>query len=162
MQILRWPDTRLSTPCTPVADPSALKALTHDMLQTMYEAPGRGLAAPQIGLTQRLFVMDPTWKDSAPTPYVCINPEITSRSDAIVTGQEACLSIPGVAADVPRHAEIILRWQGLDGVWQKERLTGFAAICAQHEYDHLDGIVIFDRVDDSARTALLADYGVLA
>ena len=75
-----------------------------------------------------------------------------------VAGAEACLSIPGVAAEVERAAEITLRYQGLDGAWREERLGGFAAICAQHEYDHLDGRVIFDRVSSERRRALETAY----
>ena len=98
MPILRWPDVGLATVCEPVEDPSAVKALAEDMLETMYAAPGRGLAAPQVGVLARMFVMDVTWKDGVATPVVCINPEIVATSDARASGEEACLSIPGVSA----------------------------------------------------------------
>ena len=158
LPILRWPDARLAQVCAPVAKPAALGSVVRDMFETMYDAPGRGLAAPQIGLLQRFFVMDPTWKEGEKTPYVCINPEIVSMSKEKVAGEEACLSIPGVVAEVERASEITLRYQGLDGAWREERLGGFAAICAQHEYDHLDGRVIFDRVSSERRRALETAY----
>ncbi|SHI48199.1 peptide deformylase [Shimia gijangensis] len=160
LPILHWPDTRLATVCERVDRPSAISQLAEKMLRTMYDAKGRGLAAPQVGVLARLFVMDPTWKDSAESPYVCINPQITDRSEELVTGEEACLSIPGISADVTRHAEITLWWQDVDSVWVEERLTGFAAVCAQHELDHLDGVVIFDRVNNEMRTRLEQDYKV--
>ena len=156
LPILLWPDPRLSKVCAPVSgDVSDLAA---DMLETMYAAPGRGLAAPQIGVLQRLFVMDVGWKDGDRDPRVYINPEIVARSETVVTGPEGCLSIPGVTADVTRSEWIILRWTDETGAVREERLDGFAAICAQHEYDHLDGIVTFDRVSSEARRALEADY----
>ncbi|WP_430450051.1 peptide deformylase [Rhodophyticola sp.] len=154
--ILRWPDPRLSETCTPVA--GDIRELSADMLDTMYAARGRGLAAPQIGVLQRLFVMDVGWKEGSPTPLICVNPEILDRSERQVSGPEGCLSIPGITAQVARAEWIVLRWTDPAGMGQEARLDGFAAICAQHEYDHLDGIVTFDRVEPAARAALEADY----
>lgn len=158
LPILLWPDTRLATVCERVDRPSGISQLAEKMLRTMYEAKGRGLAAPQVGVLARMFVMDPSWKEAAESPYVCINPMITDRSETMVTGEEACLSIPGISAEVMRHEEITLWWQDVDSVWIEERLTGFAAICAQHELDHLDGVVIFDRVAEDKRVALENEY----
>lgn len=155
LPILRWPDPRLEERCVPVAAPVGgdIAALAADMLDTMYEAPGRGLAAPQVGVLQRLFVMDVTWKEGTRSPVVCINPAITWRSPARVAGPEGCLSIPGVTARVSRAQEIRLRWTDLDGTGREELLTGFAAVCAQHEYDHLDGILTLDRISPAERAA---------
>jgi peptide deformylase len=151
LPILRWPDARLEERCAPVTgDVSALAA---DMLETMYAAPGRGLAAPQVGQLLRLFVMDVTWKEGARNPVVCINPAILWRSPLRVKGPEGCLSMPGVTAEVTRAQEIRLRYTGLDGVEREDHLTSFAAICAQHEYDHLDGILTLDRISPAERTA---------
>lgn len=159
LPIVHWPDRRLSTVCAPIPEVDmALGTLAADMLDTMYAAPGRGLAAPQVGVLKRLFVMDVTWKEGPRSPVVCINPEIIWRSDETAPGPEGCLSIPGVTAEVTRAREIRLRWTGLDEVVREEHLTGFAAICAQHEYDHLDGIVTFDRLDPAAREAAEAVY----
>nr|WP_239113345.1 peptide deformylase [Shimia biformata] len=160
--ILTWPDPRLSEPCAKVTDFAGMEALGRGMLEIMYAAPGRGLAGPQIGVMQRIFVMDVTWKEGAKTPFICINPRIVAASDNKVIGEEACLSIPGVAADVARHDWIQMRWNLPNGDEVTERLEGFAAICAQHEMDHLDGVVIFDRLDAATRDEKLAEYERLA
>jgi peptide deformylase len=158
LPILHWPDPCLSTPCTPASQTDAVRKLAADMLETMYAAPGRGLAAPQVGLPIRLFVMDVTWKEGTPAPRICLNPEILWRSDTTATGIEGCLSIPGITTDITRATDIRLRWTDLDGTTQDETLSGFAAICAQHEYDHLDGIVTFDRLSPAARATALHAY----
>jgi peptide deformylase len=128
------------------------------MLETMYAAPGRGLAGPQVGVLKRLFVMDVAWKEGTPDPMVFLDPDIVWRSDERRTGAEGCLSIPGITAEVERAAEIEVMWRDLDGVRHARRFDGFAAICIQHETDHLDGLVTLDRVSPEARTALEAAY----
>ena len=158
LPILTWPDPRLSKTCDPVEDVSALGGLIDDMFETMYAAPGRGLAAPQVGVLARLFVMDPTWKEGEKTPFVCINPVVTRSSDVTHTGQEACLSIPNVSADVTRPMDITLSYTDSDGVRHEDHLTGFSATCAQHELDHLDGLVIFDRLSAEDRENLEMTY----
>jgi peptide deformylase len=158
LEIRRWPDPILSRVCEPVRDPNSVRSLADDMLQTMYAAPGRGLAAPQVGHPLRLFVMDVAWKDGPPQPFICVNPEIVETAPDRVIGSEGCLSIPGVTAEVPRAPWITMRWTTPDGANHEQRLEGAAAICAQHEYDHLDGIVTFDRVNPEARRALEAEY----
>lgn len=160
LPILRWPDARLSTPCIPAVLSDDLRALAADMLETMYEAPGRGLAAPQVGAMVRMVVMDVGWKGGAPKPVVMINPEVVWMSDARLAGPEGCLSIPGPTTIVERAAEVRVRWTGLDGAARDEVLTGFAAICAQHEIDHLDGILTLDRIGPEARA--VAEAEVLA
>jgi peptide deformylase len=158
LPILRWPDPALTTPCAPVVLSDDVARLAADLLDTMYAAPGRGLAAPQVGALLRLFVMDCTWKDGIRAPRVIVNPDILWRSDTLATGPEGCLSIPGITTQIPRATAIRLRWTTLDGQTVDEHLTGFAAICAQHEYDHLDGLVTLDRLDPSARARALAEY----
>ena len=140
--ILRWPDPRLSQPCGPAVPGPELDALIRDMFETMYDAPGRGLAGPQVGAMLRVFVMDAGWKDGEMTPRACINPRILWMSEETAVGPEGCLSIPGVTA-------------------QEVDLHGAEAIVAQHEYDHLDGLVHFDRLEPETRAALMADYGAL-
>lgn len=155
LPILTWPDQRLSVPCTPVGDDDVAQ-LTADMLDTMYAAPGRGLAAPQVGVLKRVFVMDTTWKHGTPTPRVIIDPRILSRSEETAVGAESCLSIPGVSADIVRAISIRLAWRDVQGNDHDEILTGFAAICAQHEIDHLDGIITLDRLAPDQRQSALA------
>ena len=156
--IVAWPDPVLSTPASPVIGVSDVADLAQDMLDTMYGAPGRGLAAPQVGVLQRVFVMDTTWKDGTRAPLICINPEIKDRSDRHVSGPEGCLSIPGVSLTVERSEWVDLEWSDLQGVRHCRRFDGFDAICIQHEYDHLDGIVTFDRVSAVARAEAEKTY----
>jgi peptide deformylase len=157
LPILRWPDPRLSLPCAPAVLSGDLRALAADMLETMYAAPGRGLAAPQVGHLVRLFVMDTGWKEGRPDPRVLVNPEILWLSEARAAGPEGCLSIPGPTTVVERAEAVRLRWTGLDGAVQEEEMTGFAAVCAQHEYDHLDGLLTLDRLTPEARARAEAE-----
>jgi len=158
-RVLRWPDSRLTQVAKPACvDPQTL-TLARDMLATMYDAKGRGLAAPQIGVLTRVFVMDAAWKTGDPVPEVFINPEILWRSPQVALGPEGCLSIPGVTADVMRHSALVLQWQMEDGSTQAQKLTGFRAICAQHEIDHLNGVVTLDHLAPDARAAALAVLG---
>jgi peptide deformylase len=155
-RVLRWPDERLTQVAQPACVDGQTLALAVDMLETMYDAGGRGLAAPQIGVMARVFVMDAAWKSGDPVPEVFINPEILWRSPHMALGAEGCLSIPGVTADVMRHSELILQWQMTDGSTQAQKLTGFRAICAQHEIDHLNGVVTLDHLSPDARAAAIA------
>ena len=157
LPILRWPDPRLSTACAPAVLSDGLRALAADMLETMYAAPGRGLAAPQVGALVRLFVMDVGWREGTPTPVVAVNPEILWSSDTRLVGPEGCLSIPGPTALVERADTVRLRWTGLDGQVHEELLAGMAAICAQHEHDHLDGVLVLDRLSPEARAQAEAE-----
>ena len=157
LPILRWPDPLLSQPCAPAVLSDDLRSLAADMLETMYAAPGRGLAAPQVGRLVRLFVMDTTWKEGARAPVVCVNPEVLWLSDTRAVGPEGCLSIPGPTTMVERAEAVRMRWTDLDGAAQEAELTGFAAICAQHEYDHLDGVLTLDRLSPEARARATAE-----
>lgn len=121
-----------------------LAALAADLLATMYDAGGRGLAAPQIGVLRRIFVMDAGWKDGRPAPQVLLDPEIVARSDRVEAGIELCLSIPGQPVEVIRPWEVVIAWYDLDGRYQRRALDGPAARIAQHEADHLDGRLILD------------------
>ncbi|MEP5154055.1 peptide deformylase [Planktotalea sp.] len=162
LPVVAWPDPRLSRKCDPVGNLNdEIRQLSQDMLDTMYRANGRGLAAPQIGVLKRIFVMDATWKTGAKTPLVCIDPEFTVLGDAQSTNEEACLSIIGVSADVTRAQQIELNFTALDGSRETMLLDGFEAICAQHEIDHLNGRVIFDHLDEATRVKLEADYEAL-
>ncbi|AUH32897.1 peptide deformylase [Paracoccus tegillarcae] len=146
--ILIHPDPRLKKVTAPVARVTPeIEALAADMLATMYEAPGIGLAAPQVGVLQRIFVMDATREPEAePTPMVLINPEIEWTSEEVNSYDEGCLSIPDQYADVTRPAEVRMRWLGLDGKTHSQEFDGLWATCAQHELDHLNGILFIDHL----------------
>jgi peptide deformylase len=129
---------------SPVAEVSAeVKTLTDNMYETMYEAEGIGLAAPQVGVLQQVLVMDVTPQDPASTPMVLINPEILEY-DGRITGEEGCLSIPGVSGDVKRAEDVCIKALDRDGQTVELTLSGIAARVAQHEIDHLDGILVTD------------------
>lgn len=144
--ILIHPDPRLKKLCEPVGAITVdIGSLAEDMLQTMYEAPGVGLAAPQVGVTKRLLVMD-CIKDPevAPRPMVLINPRITWLSEDLSTYEEGCLSIPDQYAEIERPAEVRVEWTDLDGKMREEQFAGLWATCVQHEIDHLDGKLFID------------------
>jgi len=144
-----YPDPHLTRPCRQVAavDPQ-VRALATEMADVMYAAQGRGLAAPQLGraeVSMRLFVMDAGWKETGRrAPGAFLNPEIVWASDDSVVREEACLSIPDQPRRIARPARIRLRWIGLDGMAHETLLDGVEATIAQHERDHLDGILILD------------------
>ena len=146
MPILIHPDPRLKKLCAPVSDVTGgMRALASDMLETMYHAPGIGLAAPQVGVLSRLIVMDCVKEEGAPAqPMVMFNPEVTASSEAVNTYEEGCLSIPDQFADVTRPAEVEVRWIDMDGKAQASGMDGLWATCVQHEIDHLDGKLFID------------------
>ncbi len=144
--ILLHPDPRLRKACEPVAAASAeIGRLAEDMLATMYDAPGIGLAAPQVGVMKRLLVMDCV-KDpaQAPRPMVMLNPVLQWASEDRSTYDEGCLSIPEHYAEVSRPARVRVSWTGLDGRAAEEEFEGLWATCVQHEMDHLDGRLFID------------------
>lgn len=157
LPIVRWPDDRLSTACADVGD-ADIRDLAADMLETMYAAPGRGLAGPQVGDLRRLFVMDVTWKEGARTPMVFVDPVITAKGEDVVSMDEGCLSIPDLMVPVVRPSEISVSWRDENGVMQSGDFDGFAARCIQHEMDHLDGVVTLDHLDADTRATLLEGY----
>ncbi|MFC6639454.1 peptide deformylase [Sulfitobacter sp. JBTF-M27] len=159
LPILKWPDPRLAEICAPIQEITPeIKTLASDMLETMYDAPGRGLAGPQVGVLQRIFVMDAGWKEGRPDPIVCINPMLQEVSEERATNSEGCLSIPGVSAQISRPALVQMVWTGLNGGRYVQSFDGFAAACVQHELDHLDGVVTFDHLKESDRLALIAEF----
>ncbi len=145
LKILQHPDPVLRAKCTPVElFDDALMDLAEDMITTMYDAPGRGLAAPQVGHPVRLFVMDTTWKQGDPSPRAFVNPQIIVVSDETAWDEEGCLSLIGQSCKVCRPVEVTLRYQDLWGEPHLDVFDGFAARCVQHERDHLDGILCID------------------
>ncbi|WP_371707701.1 peptide deformylase [Oceanicola sp. D3] len=150
LPIVQWPDDRLKAICAPVGDED-MAALAADMLETMYAAPGRGLAGPQVGVLRRIFVMDAGWKTGEATPRVCLDPVITPLGEEMATMEEGCLSIPGRPVQVTRPARIRLDYRDLDGDAQSVELEGAEAAIAQHEADHLDGRLIIDGLEGEAQ-----------
>ena len=144
--ILIHPDPRLKKVADPVHDiGDDLRRLADDMLETMYFAPGIGLAAPQVGVGKRLLVMDCVKEEGAPPrPMVLINPQVTWTSDEKNVYEEGCLSIPEQFADVTRPKLVQVRWIDMDGNEQTEEMDGLWATCVQHEIDHLDGKLFID------------------
>ncbi len=151
--ILIHPDPRLKKLCAPVGRITPeIETLAADMLATMYDAPGVGLAAPQLGILSRLFVIDCTKDpDADRQPLVMVDPEIVSTSDALNSYEEGCLSIPEQYAEVTRPAEVRMRWTGLDGRRQERDFDGLWATCAQHELDHLNGRLFIDHISPMKR-----------
>ncbi|SDZ55441.1 peptide deformylase [Jannaschia faecimaris] len=138
--IVMYPDPILAAACALVTGDAA--ALSRDMLDTMYAANGRGLAASQVAVTERMFVMDCGWKTGVPDPRVFVNPEITQRQGRQVN-IEGCLSIPDTPRRIERPARVRLAFDGPTGR-RSEDFSGFAAACVCHEMDHLNGVLILD------------------
>lgn len=146
--VVQFPDPRLklvSKPITQITD--EIRELAADMIEVMYDEPGIGLAAPQVGVSVRLFVIDTEWSDEeiGCHPLVVINPEISER-EGRTTWDEGCLSVPDYSAVVERDAKITLRGLDLEGQPIVEHAEGLRAVCIQHEVDHLDGILFIDRI----------------
>jgi len=144
--ILLHPDPRLKKVAKPVDDlTDELRALADDMLQTMYEAPGIGLAAPQVGNLNRLIVLDCVKEEGEkPRPLIMFNPLIKASSDEQNTYEEGCLSLPDLYADVTRPKVVDVEWIDRDGKLQTETFDGLWATCVQHEIDHLNGKLFID------------------
>ncbi len=144
--ILIHPDPRLKKVCAPVADISdELRQLADDMLETMYDAPGVGLAAPQIGVLDRVIVLDCVKEEGeAARPLQMFNPRIIASSDESNVYEEGCLSIPEQYAEVTRPKVVDVEWIDRDGNLKTESFDGLWATCVQHEIDHLEGKLFID------------------
>lgn len=144
--ILRYPDKRLRNKAEPVTVvDDAIRALCDDMAETMYAAPGVGLAAPQIGVAKRIFVIDVAAEGEPSELRTFINPEFVKREGETVW-EEGCLSFPGIHEEIERAARVTVRALGLDGQPFELTAEGLLAIALQHEYDHLEGTLMVDRV----------------
>lgn len=119
------------------------KTLAQELLTFMRENNGIGLAAPQVGISKRMFVMEVSNRER-----ICINPEIVEASDVLTEFEEGCLSFPGDQCTIKRPDTIIVRYQDAEGIWIEDNLVGLEARCFQHELDHLDGITMHDKVKD--------------
>ena len=175
-EILEVPDSRLKTVSEPVTEfNDELRVLVEDMFETMYDAPGIGLAAIQVGVPLRVLVIDLQPDDPDAEPEVCtehgghahthqptkkeprvfINPEILDPAEELMTYQEGCLSVPEIFADVDRPATCRVRYQDLDGTVHEEAMDGLMATCIQHEMDHLEGILFIDHLSRLKRNMAL-------
>lgn len=152
LKILEFPDPRLRTKATPVAAvDDDLRALIDDMFETMYAAPGIGLAATQVDVHQRLLVTDVSVdKDD---PHVLINPEIIEK-DGVIATDEGCLSVPGYYEEVERAEHIKVRFLDREGAEQELEAHGLLAVCIQHEIDHLDGKLFVDYLSEAKRSRI--------
>ncbi len=161
LRILETPDALLRQKSTPVdAVDDAVRTLIADMFETMYDAPGIGLAAIQVGVPKRLLVMDlqePAEDGGEPVrdPRVFINPEILTSSADEVPYNEGCLSVPDQYAEVNRPDRIRARWLDEHGARHEEELDGLLAVCLQHEMDHLEGVLFIDRLSRLKREMIL-------
>ncbi len=174
-EILEIPDPRLKQVSKRVEQFDAdLRTLVEDMFETMYDAPGIGLAAVQIGVPLRVLVIDLQEREgdtddadcgddecghdhrpAVRNPRVFINPEILDPSEDLSVYNEGCLSVPDIFAEVERPAQILARWQDIDGAVHEEEMEGLMATCLQHEMDHLEGILFVDRLSRLKRNMAL-------
>ena len=156
LPIITAPDPRLKIKAKPVASVDAkVRRLMDDMLETMYRAIGIGLAAPQVGVAQRVLVVDVAREGEAPQPMRIANPEILWRSDELMTASEGCLSLPEHYADVERPAAIRLRYLDHENEIRELEAKGLLATCIQHEMDHLDGVLFVDHISTLKRGIIL-------
>jgi peptide deformylase len=158
--IVKLPDPILKTLSDPVeAVDDAVRALFDDMLATMYDAPGIGLAAVQIGIPRRLVVVDAVKEEDAPRNPICFaNPEIVWVSEEVAEYEEGCLSIPEVYDNVTRPAEVRVRYLDRQGREQEMHCTGLLATCIQHEIDHLDGVLFIDHLSRLKRDRVIRKF----
>jgi len=156
LDIIIAPDARLKLKCAPVARVDAsIRKFMDDMLETMYAAPGIGLAAPQVGIARRIIVVDAVAKGEPPRPYRMANPEITWASDEDTLYNEGCLSLPEHYADVVRPKSVRVRYLDHENEIRELEADGLLATCVQHEMDHLDGVLFVDRISALKRNMIL-------
>ena len=157
--ILILPDKRLRQLSKPVAKlDSAARKLIDDMFETMYAAPGIGLAAIQVGEPKRIVVMDLAKKDEEKQPQVFVNPEVVKASDDKNVHEDGCLSIPEYYEEVERPARVTVSYLDIDGKKREVEATGLLATCLQHEIDHLNGVLFIDHLSKLKRDRVIKKY----
>ena len=156
LPILIAPDPALKTRARRIneQDSAQVRELVPRLLDTMYRAPGIGLAAPQVGVGLRLAVVD-LMSDEKRSPIVLVNPEVIAASDELATREEGCLSLPGQYADITRPARVKVRYLDQTGAKQEIEADGLLAACLQHEIDHLDGVLFVDHLSNLKRNIIL-------
>jgi peptide deformylase len=159
LSIIELPDPRLKLVSEPVAHVDAsVRKLMDDMMETMYDAPGIGLAAIQVAVAKRVLVLDVAREDGEPQPLCIANPEIVWASEELNTYQEGCLSIPDYYGDVERPKQVRVRYLDRDGKLQEMNADGLLATCVQHEIDHLNGVLFIDHLSRLKRERVLKKY----
>ena len=162
-EILILPDKRLRQVAEPVKKIDAgIRKLIDDMFETMYEAPGIGLAATQVGVKKRVFTIDLAKKEEPKNPQVFINPQIVWFSDEKSTHEEGCLSIPEFYSEVERPAQVKVKYLDLEGEPREVEANGLLATCLQHEIDHLNGILFIDHISKLKRDRVIKKFGKAA
>jgi peptide deformylase len=162
-EILILPDKRLRKVSEPVKKIDAgIRKLVDDMLETMYDAPGIGLAAIQIGTSKRVVTMDLAKKEEPKNPQVFINPEIVWSSDEKAIYEEGCLSIPEIYSDVERPAQVKVKYLDLEGELHEIEANGLLSTCLQHEVDHLNGILFIDHLSRLKRERIIKKFTKVA
>jgi peptide deformylase len=157
--ILILPDPRLRLVSEPVKSiDGEVQKLVDDMFETMYDAPGVGLAAIQVGVPKRVITADLAKKDEPRSPQVFINPEVVSRSEELSTYEEGCLSIPEIHEDVERPAQVRVRYLDRDGKPHEVDAEGLLATCLQHEIDHLNGVLFIDHLSKLKRDRIVKKF----
>jgi peptide deformylase len=157
--IIILPDKRLRTVSKPVDKITPeIRTLVEDMFETMYDAPGIGLAAIQVAVPLRVVTMDLAKKEDEHEPRVFINPEIVSRSEERSVYEEGCLSIPEIHEDVERPAKVRIKYLDLDGKPHEEEVDGLYATCIQHEVDHLNGVLFIDYISKLKRDYIVRKF----
>ena len=158
-EIIVLPDKRLRQASDPVnAVDAELRALVDDMFETMYEAPGVGLAAIQVGVAKRIVTVDTAKKDEPKEPQVFINPEVLWTSEEKSTYEEGCLSIPEYYEEVERPSQVKVRFMDLDGKTQEVEANGLLATVLQHEIDHTNGVLFIDHISKLKRDMVLRKF----
>ncbi|MDQ0505180.1 peptide deformylase [Xanthobacter agilis] len=157
--ILIIPDSKLRTISEPVGKiDSEIKKLVEDMFETMYEAPGIGLAAIQVGVQRRVITIDIAREDEGKKPVALINPEIIAASEETSVYSEGCLSIPEYYEEVERPARVAVRFQDVDGAVREVEADGLFATCIQHEIDHLNGVLFIDHISKLKRDRVMKKF----
>ena len=162
-EIIKLPDKRLRLVSVPVKRIDAgLRKLVEDMFETLYAAPGIGLAGIQVGVAKRVIIMDLSKKDDTRKPEVFINPEITWASEEKSSYEEGCLSIPEYYEEVERPAVVKVKYLDLDGKAREVEASGLLATCLQHEIDHLNGILFIDHISKLKRDRVTKKFAKAA
>ena len=162
-EIIVLPDKQLRLVSQPIEKVTPeVRKLADDMFETMYAAPGIGLAAIQLGVAQRIVTLDLAKNDAPPQPQVFVNPEITWRSEEKGVYEEGCLSIPEYYEEVERPAQVRIRYLDLDGQQREEDADGLFATCIQHEIDHLNGVLFVDYLSQLKRDRALKKFTKIA